>query len=135
VAGHIARRQPRNIQSSQSGEQGSGLSAGLCRYGAGNAKEKGKVIKSVIADFLTGSSNRPKVDGWVPKWMKFPPSAYTERGGVATVAAANRAAWLAEAEEPLDPDPAAAVAAETVEGGDAETAEMVEEVEEQQLAA
>ena len=37
-----------------------------------NAKEKGKVIKGVIADCLTGSNERPKVDGWVPKWMALP---------------------------------------------------------------
>jgi ParB family transcriptional regulator, chromosome partitioning protein len=71
-----------------------------------NAKEKGKVIKGVIADCLTGSNDRPKVEGWVPKWMAFPPAAYTERGGVATVAAANRARLLAECNEPGDPDPA-----------------------------
>jgi ParB family transcriptional regulator, chromosome partitioning protein len=50
----------------------------------------------VIADHLTGSNNRPKLDGWVPKWIAFPPAAYTDRGGVATVAAAERVCWLAE---------------------------------------
>jgi ParB family transcriptional regulator, chromosome partitioning protein len=103
-----------------------------------NAKEKGKVIKGVIADFVTGNNNRPKVDGWVPKWMAFPPSAYTDRGGVATVAAANRAKWLAEAEEPLDPDPAAAAAAEVEEGEDEDeddAAQALDEREPEQLAA
>ena len=70
----------------------------------------------------------------MPRWMAFPPSAYTQRGGVATVAAASRAAWLAEPEVPLDPDPAA-VAAEAVEGGDADEAEAIEDMEEQRLAA
>ena len=60
--------------------------------------DKGKLIKAVIADHLTGSNDRPKVDHWVPRWMAFPPTAYTERGGVATVTAAERARWLAEAE-------------------------------------
>ena len=99
-----------------------------------HATEKGKTIKSVINDYLTGGNDRAKVDQWVPRWMAFPPSAYTQRGGVATVAAASRAAWLAEPEVPLDPDPAA-VAAEAVEGGDADEAEAIEDMEEQRLAA
>ncbi|MFM9827266.1 MAG: ParB/RepB/Spo0J family partition protein [Sphingomonas sp.] len=99
-----------------------------------HAAEKGKTIKSVINDYLTGGNDRAKVEKWVPRWMAFPPSAYTQRGGVATVAAASRAAWLAEPEVPLDPDPAA-VAAEAVEGGDADEAEAVEDMEEQRLAA
>jgi ParB family transcriptional regulator, chromosome partitioning protein len=100
-----------------------------------HAAEKTKTIKSVINDCLTGEKGRTKVDHWVPRWMAFPPSAYTERGGVATVAAANRAAWLAEPEVPLDPDPVAAVTAEMSEGGDIESAEAFEDVEEQRLAA
>ena len=99
-----------------------------------HATEKGKTIKSVINDYLTGSNDRGKVEQWVPRWMAFPPSAYTQRGGLATVAAASRAAWLAEPEVPLDPDPAA-VGAEAVEGGDADEAEAIEEMEEQRLAA
>ncbi|WP_353208680.1 ParB/RepB/Spo0J family partition protein [Sphingorhabdus sp.] len=94
-----------------------------------HATEKGKTIKSVINDYLTGSNDRIKVEKWVPRWMAFPPSAYTQRGGVATVAAASRAAWLAEPEVPLDPDPAA------VAGGDADEAEAIEDMEEQRLAA
>jgi ParB family transcriptional regulator, chromosome partitioning protein len=99
-----------------------------------HAAEKGKTIKSVINDYLTGGNDRIKVEQWVPRWMAFPPSAYTQRGGVATVAAASRAAWLAEPEVPLDPDPAA-VAAEVVEGGDADEADAIEDMEEQRLAA
>lgn len=99
-----------------------------------HAAEKGKTIKSVINDYLTGGNDRAKVEQWVPRWMAFPPSAYTQRGGVATVAAASRAAWLAEPEVPLDPDPAA-VAAEAVEGGEPEAADGVEEAEDQRLAA
>jgi len=67
-----------------------------------NAKETGKVIKSVIADCLNGENGRKKQEAWVPRWMAFPPSAYTARGGVATVTAANRAA--AESETPDEPD-------------------------------
>ena len=101
-----------------------------------NAKEKGKVIKGVIADCLTGSNGRTKVDGWVPKWMAFPPAAYTTRGGVATVTAANRAAWLAEPDEPGDPDPAspAVVMEEPDEAAEREAA-ATDEIEEERLAA
>jgi len=49
-----------------------------------NAKEKGKTIKGVIADCLTGENGRAKVESWVPRWMAFPSAAYTQRGGVAT---------------------------------------------------
>jgi ParB family transcriptional regulator, chromosome partitioning protein len=100
-----------------------------------HAAEKGKTIKGVIGDYLTGGNDRAKVENWVPRWMAFPPSAYTQRGGVATVAAANRAAWLAEPEAPLDPDPAAADAADEEEGGDTESAAALEEIDGQRLAA
>ena len=100
-----------------------------------HAAEKGKTIKGVIGDYLTGSNGRAQVERWVPRWMAFPPSAYTQRGGVATVAAANRAVWLAEPDAPLDPDPTATDAAEVAEGDDTETAVAPEESEEQRLAA
>ena len=101
-----------------------------------HAAEKAKTIKSVINDFLTGEKDRTKVDRWVPRWMAFPPSAYTTRGGVATVASASRAAWMAEPDTPLDPDPAAAGGAKAQEAeGESENAEAFEEVEEQRLAA
>lgn len=61
-----------------------------------HAGEKGKVIKGVIADCLAGTGDRVKVEGWVPRWMAFPPSAYTARGGVAMLAASRRAQWLRE---------------------------------------
>lgn len=54
---------------------------------AANAKEKGSVQKAIIRDHLDGTNGRPKVAGWVPRWMAFPPAAYTERGGVGTVSA------------------------------------------------
>ena len=82
---------------------------------AANTQEKGKVIKGVLADCLSGANGRAKVDGWVPRWMAFPPSAYTERGGVATVTAANRARWLAESDAPVEPDPTTPLAAVTLE--------------------
>jgi ParB family transcriptional regulator, chromosome partitioning protein len=103
-----------------------------------HAAEKTKTIKSVINDCLTGEKGREKVEHWVPRWMAFPPSAYTARGGVATVAAANRVRWQAEAEVLLDPDPAVAENVEDEAGAndtDTETAEAFEEAEEQRLAA
>lgn len=50
---------------------------------AANAKEKGTVLKAIIRDHLDGANGRAEVKGWVPRWMTFPPSAYTPRGGSA----------------------------------------------------
>ena len=55
--------------------------------GAANAKEKGATLKAIVRDHLDGSNGRTKVEGWVPKWMAFPPAGYTERGGVGAVVA------------------------------------------------
>lgn len=70
-----------------------------------NANETGKVLKGIIRDHLDGTNGRPKVDGWVPKWMAFPPAAYTARGGVGTVTAhANvQAARINHEPEPSGP--------------------------------
>lgn len=57
---------------------------------AANAGEKAKALKSIIADCLAGTNGRAKVESWVPRWMAFPPSAYTARGGVGSVTAAAR---------------------------------------------
>jgi ParB family transcriptional regulator, chromosome partitioning protein len=100
-----------------------------------NANEKTKVIKGVINDYLTGEKGREKVDNWIPRWMAFPPSAYTTRGGVATVKAATRAKWLAEAEEPLDPEPQAGTGAAKPDSNSDEAADAIEEQEEERLAA
>lgn len=54
---------------------------------AANAKEKGATLKAIVRDHLDGSNGRTKVEGWVPKWMGFPPVSYTARGGVGTVTA------------------------------------------------
>ncbi len=54
-----------------------------------HAKEKTKVIKGVIGDHLGGENGRTKVERWVPRWMAFPASDYTPRGGVGTVAASQ----------------------------------------------
>ncbi|MGQ7416477.1 hypothetical protein ACTGY7_11180, partial [Streptococcus suis] len=52
-----------------------------------NAGEKSKTMKRIVGDYLEGRDGRPKVERWVPRWMQFPPMAYTARGGVGTVAA------------------------------------------------
>lgn len=67
---------------------------------AANAGEKGKTLKRIVADHLEGVNGRAKRERWVPKWMAFPPAAYTPRGGVGTV----RAHALAEAARtPVEP--------------------------------
>jgi ParB family transcriptional regulator, chromosome partitioning protein len=115
------------------------LTALLCEVGGdaaatAHAAEKGKTIKGVIGDYLTGSNGREKREAWVPRWMAFPPSAYTQRGGVATVGAATPMQWQAEDEGPRDPDPQAAALPPPAPDAD-ETAEAVEDVESERLAA
>jgi ParB family chromosome partitioning protein len=66
-----------------------------------NAAEKSKTLKRIVADHLAGANGRAKADAWVPRWMAFPPSAYTARGGVGTV----KAHALVEAARPGDDMP------------------------------
>ena len=56
---------------------------------AANGGEKGKALKAIIADCLAGANGRAKAEPWVPKWMAFPPSAYTTRGGVGSIKSAR----------------------------------------------
>lgn len=65
-----------------------------------NEGEKAKTLKKIARDALEGENGRAKVERWVPRWMRFPPAAYTSRGGVGTVAAAMGAVRV----EP-DPEP------------------------------
>ncbi len=65
-----------------------------------NEAGTGKVKRGIVRDCLTGENGRAKVEGWVPKWMAFPPAAYTARGGVPTVARAEKMAGLAITPEP-----------------------------------
>ena len=60
-----------------------------------NEAATGKVKRQIIRDCLTGENGRSKVEHWVPRWMAFPPSAYTERGGVGTVTRAGQIGDLA----------------------------------------
>lgn len=70
------------------------------RVAKSNADEKAKTLKTIARDYLEGANGREKVERWVPRWMRFPPAAYTARGGVGTVSAAARAVR----EEP-EPEP------------------------------
>jgi len=65
-----------------------------------NEGATGKVKRGIVRDCLTGENGRTKVEGWVPKWMAFPPAAYTVRGGVPTVARAEKITGLAITPEP-----------------------------------
>ncbi|WP_068084044.1 ParB/RepB/Spo0J family partition protein [Novosphingobium rosa] len=72
-----------------------------------NAGEKTKVLKGIIRNHLDGAEGRTKREGWVPRWMTFPPASYTERGGVGSVEqAAGAAKSIAASEAPqADDDP------------------------------
>ena len=68
-----------------------------------NSGEKSKTLKRIIGDHLDGKDGRKKVERWVPRWMQFPPSAYTTRGGVGTVA--DHAKATAARDIAIAPDP------------------------------
>lgn len=74
-----------------------------------NAKEKAKTLKAIVRNHLDGSDGRTKVEGWVPRWMRFAPSAYTKRGGVGPVSAHARIGAfpvpVTAAETPPDTEP------------------------------
>jgi len=66
-----------------------------------NEKEPAKVKRRIVADCLNGANGRAKIERFVPRWMRFPPSAYTSRGGVGTVSrAASVQSLFAPSEEP-----------------------------------
>ena len=77
---------------------------------AANAGEKTKTLKQIVRDHLDGANGREKVSGWVPRWIAFPPAAYTDRGGVGTVAAAQLVAAVRSGSEPDPTGPGAVVA-------------------------
>jgi ParB family chromosome partitioning protein len=47
-----------------------------------NDGEKAKTMKGIARDHLEGTNGRAKVERWVPRWMRFPPAAYTTRGAL-----------------------------------------------------
>ncbi|QDC36380.1 ParB/RepB/Spo0J family partition protein [Sphingobium fuliginis] len=61
---------------------------------AANAGESVKVQRHIVRDYLAGTGGRAKAENWVPRWMVFPPTAYTERGGVGSVERWNAVAGL-----------------------------------------
>jgi ParB family chromosome partitioning protein len=64
-----------------------------------NAAESVKVQRQIVRDCLAGTNGRAKVEAWVPRWMAFPPSTYTERGGVGSAERWNRIAALLDADK------------------------------------
>ena len=80
-----------------------------------NAGEKTKTLNRIVRDHLDGTNGRDRRENWVPRWIAFPPAAYTARGGVGTVAAHAKAQAAREIERlrPSDdePDPTAPGAA------------------------
>ena len=76
-----------------------------------NAGEKTKTLKRIVRDHLDGTNGRDRRESWVPRWMAFPPAAYTTRGGVGTVAAHAKAQAAREIERRTpgddEPDPSA----------------------------
>jgi ParB family chromosome partitioning protein len=46
-----------------------------------NIAEKIKTQKSIIQACLKGENGRTKVENWLPHWIAFPASTYTDRGG------------------------------------------------------
>jgi ParB family chromosome partitioning protein len=81
-----------------------------------NAKATGKVKRQIIADCLAGANGRTKVERFVPRWMAFPPGAYTERGGVQTVSRAAAVEALFNPTTQTDAAPDAATADNQAEG-------------------
>ena len=71
----------------------------------------------MIADHLTGANDRTMCKRWVPRWMAFPPAAYTGRGGVPMVAAARRAKWMVGEEALTEQEGNSALACEQVTTG------------------
>jgi ParB family chromosome partitioning protein len=78
------------------------------RVASGNTTETGKIKRQIIRDCLDGANGRPKVDGWVPRWLRFPASGYTTRGGIGSVrrtaSAAKAMASVSAAPEADEPD-------------------------------
>ena len=58
-----------------------------------NAGEKVKAQKQLVRDFIDGTNGRPQ-RAWLPRWLAFPPAAYTDRGGFRTVSYALQVASL-----------------------------------------
>jgi ParB family chromosome partitioning protein len=44
----------------------------------GNIAEKAKTQKRIIRDYLSGTNGRTNVEGWLPRWLRFPFTTYCE---------------------------------------------------------
>lgn len=70
-----------------------------------NADATAKVQRGILVDCLNGTNGRTKVEGWVPRWFAFPPSGYTDRGGIGCVERnAGIAPLLVPAEVDAEPE-------------------------------
>jgi ParB family chromosome partitioning protein len=67
-----------------------------------NAGATAKVQRGILVDCLTGANGRAKIEGWLPKWFTFPPSGYTERGGIGCVERSERIAALINPSEIIE---------------------------------
>jgi ParB family chromosome partitioning protein len=67
-----------------------------------NKGEKTKVLKQIIRDYLAGADGRVRTTRWVPRWMRFPPAAYTDRGGVPSIIAHTHAVKEAPAADDVE---------------------------------
>ncbi|OWQ92413.1 ParB/RepB/Spo0J family partition protein [Sphingopyxis witflariensis] len=68
-----------------------------------NAEATAKVQRGILVDCLTGSNGRAKVEGWLPRWFAFPPTGYTERGGIGCVERSTAISALVA--EPVEAEP------------------------------
>ena len=59
-----------------------------------NLTERVAAQKQIVRDCLDGTNGRVRVSGWLPRWLSFPPSAYTDRGGLTHVTAAEAIAEI-----------------------------------------
>jgi ParB family chromosome partitioning protein len=80
-----------------------------------NRQEKTKGLKAILRDCLSGENGRTKVDKWVPRWMAFPPLAYTGRGGVGTVRMHAEVAPLLAPVAKVDLEPSTEPTSDSVE--------------------
>ena len=58
---------------------------GTAAIADGNKAEPSKVQKGIIKDIMRGENGREPNADWLPVYFRFPPTAHTERGGIAVV--------------------------------------------------
>ena len=59
-----------------------------------NGHERGKTLKTILRDGIAGANGRPRTEGWMPRWLRFPASGYTLRGGSGAVSRSTAVADL-----------------------------------------